>query len=110
MRSASFVIHDMTLARLGLNEDHVGLFNDALQILDNNFGWPLLWVRAAIELIYRYKAPKLSSWYAVALLARQGPGDVDKANKLLENVLTQQFLNESFVENYGSCVVADCVS
>lgn len=62
-----------------------------MTILDDNYAPPLLWGTA-----------KLSAWYAVGLLARQASGDVERANKLLHNCLTQQYRDERFTRNYGS--------
>ena len=50
----------------------------------------------------RWGSAKLSSWYAVGLLARQAPGDIARANALVHNLLTQQDLDEGFIQNYGS--------
>lgn len=82
--------HKTWLDSAGLSANNKQLFTYSMDILDNNFGLPLLWGTA-----------KLSSWYAVGLLARQGTGDVALANKVIANLLTQQYTNTSFV-GYGT--------
>jgi hypothetical protein len=52
----------------------------------------------------RFGNAKLSSWYCVGLLARDQDGDVERARKLLSNALTQQELDSTFEQNYGSYV------
>lgn len=81
----------MHIDQLGLDAPQRQLFDESLKLLDNNFAPPLLW-----------GAAKLSSWYAVGLLARQGPNDAARANALIYNLLTQQDLDENFEQNYGS--------
>lgn len=80
-----------TLTELGLNDNQQQVLHLSLSILDANYAPPLLWGTA-----------KLSAWYAVGLLARQGKGDVERANKLLHNALTQQCREKAFTRNYGS--------
>jgi hypothetical protein len=81
----------MSIDTLGLDSAQRQLFDESLKLLDNNFAPPLLWGSA-----------KLSSWYAVALLARRGPIDVARANALIHNLLTQQDVDAQFEQNYGS--------
>jgi hypothetical protein len=50
---------------------------------------------------HSWQSAKLSSWYAVGLLARNQGSDADVANKLLANIVTEQFTNTSFVA-YGT--------
>ncbi|WWD16288.1 hypothetical protein CI109_100714 [Kwoniella shandongensis] len=78
------------LSSAGLSANNVALFNYGMDILDSNFGLPFLW-----------QSPKLSSWYAVGLLARNQGGDVQVANKLLANIVTQQYTDETFI-GYGT--------
>ncbi|KAK8869446.1 hypothetical protein IAR55_000010 [Kwoniella newhampshirensis] len=78
------------LSSAGLSENNIELFNFGMDILDSNFALPFLW-----------QSPKLSSWYAVGLLARNQGDDVDVANKLIANIVTQQFTDPSFV-GYGT--------
>ncbi|ODN89730.1 hypothetical protein L198_06424 [Cryptococcus wingfieldii CBS 7118] len=73
-----------------LSEGYRNLFDDSMKILDNNFALPFLW-----------KSPKLSSWYAVGLLARNEGDDVEIANKLIHNIVTKQYTDPSFVA-YGT--------
>lgn len=81
----------MSIETLDLDSSQRQLFDESLKLLDNNFAPPLLWGSA-----------KLSSWYAVALLARQHGADVARANALIANILTQQDLDEDFEQNFGS--------
>jgi hypothetical protein len=81
----------MSIDTLNLNTAQRRLFDEAVKLLDDNFAPPLLW-----------GAAKLSSWYAVALLARQQLNDVKRANALIHNLLTQQDLDKGFEQNYGS--------
>lgn len=55
----------------------------------------------------RWSSAKLSSWYAVGLLARGSEQDVDLAHKLLSNALLCQDLDPNFEQNYGSWVMVD---
>ena len=50
----------------------------------------------------RFYSAKLSMWYAVGLLARGTPQDVERANLLLNNAMTMQDLEPAFEQNYGS--------
>ena len=68
--------------------------------MDENSRVNLMLIR---ELHIRWKSPKLSSWYAVGLLARQGEGDVELANQLISNIITQQYTDPSFI-GYGTYV------
>lgn len=81
----------MSVETLQLDIAQRQLFDESLKILDNNFAPPLLWGSA-----------KLSSWYAVALLARRQGTDIARANALIANLLTQQDMDEGFEQNYGS--------
>ncbi|ORY25543.1 hypothetical protein BCR39DRAFT_543951 [Naematelia encephala] len=79
------------LDSLRLGSVHLAQFDESMRLLDNQSSLPLLW-----------GSVKLSSWYTVGLLSRQRPLDVELANKLLHNGLTQQNLDPEFDRNYGS--------
>ncbi|WVQ84278.1 hypothetical protein IAT38_006430 [Cryptococcus sp. DSM 104549] len=78
------------LSSAGLTDANIDLFDYSMGILDNSFSLPFLW-----------KSPKLSSWYAVGLLARNQGYDVDVANKLIANIVTKQYTDPSFIA-YGT--------
>lgn len=58
--------------------------------------------RVAHTDLVRWSSAKLSSWYAVGLLARGSKEDVELADKLLSNALLCQDLDPDFEQNYGS--------
>jgi hypothetical protein len=53
----------------------------------------------------RWGSPKVSSWYAVGLLARNEGDDVQVANKLIANILTKQYTDPTFA-GYGTWVAS----
>ncbi|ORX41089.1 hypothetical protein BD324DRAFT_678482 [Kockovaella imperatae] len=82
--------NEQYLDSIGASSNNLDLFEYAMDILDSNFGLPFL-----------FQTPKLSSWYVVGLLARAQGNDVEVANKLIANIVTQQYTDPSFI-GYGT--------
>lgn len=85
---------DSWSARFGASSHAVEMFNTAIEWNDKYWDDEAGYLVTSTSSPGRYDS-RHSAWYAPQLLARNGPGDVAKAIRIFDNVISGQYLDPS---------------
>ncbi|CAP99626.1 hypothetical protein NUH16_001950 [Penicillium rubens] len=85
---------DSWSSRFGASSHAVDMFNTAIEWNDKYWDDEAGYLITSTSSRGRYDS-RHTAWYAPQLLARNGPGDVEKAIRIFENVISGQYLDPS---------------
>jgi len=95
MRAAVFLVasSSLTLATYvsSMPGNAQGLFNESMTWMDTNYDPAAGYLYEVGSTSALRHETRSSGWYAVGLLARNGPGDVHEAEKIITNIVHGQY-------------------